>query len=367
MAPQSTLVYTLPTPPGRWLNVQAGDTLTFTSGADDVTEFPYLCPAGVVGGVSGPEQSSPLCKEPCPAGQYCSAATTQPVPCPLGSFCPLGTPAAIVCPLGSYAMSNGLSREDQCRACKPGHWCNAGASNPCPKDTFNSFERQDSQGACSSCPEFSMSPPASTNKSSCKCVEDYYDAGGDPFGLPACQVCPIGANCRGTGNTIEFLPVLPGYWRLSRYATDIRRCPDQRRGNESSCAGGSGNSCIEGTAGPYCRACNTTDSSHYFSPVNSRCVECEAQNIGSIIGIVIAVVVGVAIVVVVVLCFKSHQRAKWLNKVIQQVDIIYQSAQTLYERVEMRGKLKQMITFYQISTRIDVVAQRLSAPVVTSF
>jgi hypothetical protein len=58
-----TVTYTLPAPPGRWLNIRRGDSLQLDPGTIDL-DFPLACPAGVVGGYSAEEQSSPSCSRP---------------------------------------------------------------------------------------------------------------------------------------------------------------------------------------------------------------------------------------------------------------------------------------------------------------
>ena len=63
LASQGSLLYTLPTPPARYLFIRQGDTFELKSGAEDA-DFPYVCPAGVVGGTSPEEQSGPACSRP---------------------------------------------------------------------------------------------------------------------------------------------------------------------------------------------------------------------------------------------------------------------------------------------------------------
>ena len=54
------LQYTLPAPPGRWLNIRQGVTFHLDAGPVDV-DFPFACSAGLVGGVLAEEQSGPGC------------------------------------------------------------------------------------------------------------------------------------------------------------------------------------------------------------------------------------------------------------------------------------------------------------------
>eukprot|EP00966_Prymnesium_polylepis_P284706 6577735-Prymnesium_polylepis.2 len=62
----SSLEYTLPAPPGRWLNVRQGMTFRLDRAVEDL-DLPYICAAGVVGGVVPEEQLGPGCSRLCPA------------------------------------------------------------------------------------------------------------------------------------------------------------------------------------------------------------------------------------------------------------------------------------------------------------
>ena len=57
------LQYELPAPPGRYLFIPQGAVFHLAPGAVD-SDFPYACPAGVVGGSSVREQSGPECSRP---------------------------------------------------------------------------------------------------------------------------------------------------------------------------------------------------------------------------------------------------------------------------------------------------------------
>ena len=60
----ATVQYTLPAPPGRWLNIRRGLTLPLEPGTAEDVDLPYACPAGVVGGSAPDEQSGPGCASP---------------------------------------------------------------------------------------------------------------------------------------------------------------------------------------------------------------------------------------------------------------------------------------------------------------
>jgi hypothetical protein len=63
LSSRGSLQYTLPAPPGRWLNVRQGVIFKLPPGAEDLS-FPYACAAGTVGGTNPEEQSGPGCSRP---------------------------------------------------------------------------------------------------------------------------------------------------------------------------------------------------------------------------------------------------------------------------------------------------------------
>eukprot|EP00966_Prymnesium_polylepis_P005565 127388-Prymnesium_polylepis.1 len=63
LSSNSTIEYTLPAPPGRWLFVRQGLSFQVENGPVD-SDFPFACPAGVIGGSSSTSQSSPGCAGP---------------------------------------------------------------------------------------------------------------------------------------------------------------------------------------------------------------------------------------------------------------------------------------------------------------
>ena len=219
--------------------------------------------------------------------------------------------------------SEGLSNATQCEDCKQGYWCSAGVSIDCPENTYNDKTGMDNQGACLPCSRHSLSPLASTSKSACLCAEGYYASNTDPAELPDCKPCPVGAHCLGTGNTLEALPLLPGYWRLSRYAIDLRQCPDFNAGSDSACIGGSGEKCVQWTTGPYCQLCNVTDGSRYYR--NHRCIECEAEGvlIGSALAYTFGLIAVLLVTTLLILWFKRHQQVGRLKRFLAKGQYIY--------------------------------------------
>ena len=60
LSPAAKVEYTLPAPPGRWLFVRQGVSFQLDPGSEN-SDFPYACPAGIVGGTSVAEQTGPQC------------------------------------------------------------------------------------------------------------------------------------------------------------------------------------------------------------------------------------------------------------------------------------------------------------------
>ena len=149
---QSSLRYTLPAPPARYLFIRQGETFELKPGAED-SAFPYLCPAGVVGGTSPGEQSGPGCSASCPAGSLCGPATVQPARCNRGHYCPRGTAVAIPCEAGRFSNSSSLASEEGCDECYLGHWCSQGSerAQPCKAGRYGASMGQtdsDCSGEC---------------------------------------------------------------------------------------------------------------------------------------------------------------------------------------------------------------------------
>ena len=229
--------------------------------------------------------------------------------------------------------------------------CSLGNREPCAQNTYNDqFDAIDSTW-CKPCPSpgLSESPNASTSQAACKCIAGYYDVNDDPEKVE-CTACPVGSECKLSGNTLASLPLLPGFWRLSRDTTDIRECPDSSKNNESACIGGSGETCVEWTAGPYCRLCNATDSSRYYSVEDSQCLGCEGYSVRGALALALGVVLGLAAFALLLRWLKLNLGSKWLRMRRQ-----LRQLQLLYGRLSLRAKLKQLYTFYQITTRIETI------------
>ena len=92
----STLRYTLPAPPGRWVESFPHSTVELLANSEELNQdYPNPCAPGLVGSDRvWTEQASAACSGRCPAGFKCPIATAQPVPCEAGTFCLEGSPVA---------------------------------------------------------------------------------------------------------------------------------------------------------------------------------------------------------------------------------------------------------------------------------
>ena len=338
--------YRLPAPMGRWVLADNGVSRLMPGG---FTDLPFACAPGVFGdSLELDAQSGPGCSSNCPAGKVCPGACTNPEECPRGSFCSVGSGSPTACPAGSYGDAVGLASESGCLPCAAGYWCAQGFANPCGSNTCNPQQRGDSLSYCLPCPDASVSFPGSTGPEDCLCAASYFAANTTPSGEPVCQSCPVGAACDEPGVTMISLPVLEGYYRASDASSDLRRCPDF--GSGSSCIGGAGAAegpCKLWTQGPYCRLCNVTDTSRYFSAEASACLPCEGSAVASIL---IGVGVSLAAVAIglVVVFMKPHRNVAVLSKLSRWLA-------RMYSQLSLRAKAKQLLGFYQIATQISDV------------
>jgi len=202
LSPGSVLEYTLPAPPGHWLNIRRGITFELSPGAEDL-DFPYRCQAGVVGGISADEQSGPGCSRICPAGNLCGEKTIRPSPCTLGAYCPLGTTAALPCSAGRFSDSDSLESEEGCNLCPPGTYCSSGASRPelCDAGRFGAEPGQTSRECSGACLPGYYCATGSTSNTSSACPAGRFNDKNGGAGLAACTLSPIGTSSSLAGST----------------------------------------------------------------------------------------------------------------------------------------------------------------------
>lgn len=225
--------------------------------------------------------------------------------------------------------------------------CSAALTIACGNNTFQPKINQIYAGACLQCPEFSVSQPASIALSKCQCMEGYYNDAEDAEHVH-CEPCPVGSECEEEGNTLEQLPLLPGYWRTSDFSPNLMRCPDASSLSTTACANANGTLCKPWTSGPYCRLCNVTDGSRYYNSGDSACVPCEGSA-----AVVPSIFAGV--VVFVLLLIGWWRWAKPYRCIPAAIrSRIYRAVRQAAMR--MRAPLKQ------VGTRAPPPAHRIPAP-----
>ena len=304
-----TLAYHLPAPLGRWIY---GGSLTYEQLVGSVdSDYPLPCSAGLYGnGLGAPHQTGPQCSGPCPQGFYCPPATVEPLACS-GGYCPAGAANPITCDLG------------------------AGLDHATVLDSF------------------------ATSVDSCVCKPGYYDAG--TTRRMQCLRCPVGTECPTGGLTLATLLVKPGYYRQSASTIDVRQCPDaaENCGGASECAesssgcrgGNRSDVCRTGLTGAFCRLCSanaTRGAAFHYVPAEgarvARCRRCE-ETLGTTLGYAAAILVGVLITLWTAHCM---QRALvpplWKGRL-----------QQLHRALGLGTKLKILIGFYQIATKVGTV------------
>ena len=358
LSADAAVAYELPAPLGRWVLADGGVAPLPQGGYG---ELPYACAPGVFGGARAfAAQSGPSCSGACPEGSYCPSLSTVPLPCPAGSYCPSGSGTATPCEAGFSSRETGLVSNEQCAECEPGYWCTQGASISCGQNTYNGATGGASLEVCLPCPANSQSAEGAAGPGECLCAASYYAANTTGAGLPVCERCPAAAtDCVAVGTTLASLPLLPGHWRTFSASTDIRQCPMMLRRSDddgeeelhSSCRGGGGGGgdalCQEWLAGPLCMLCNGTGARHY----DAKTLECLPCDDGDAIT-PLAAGGGAAVLLLLVGAlwarFKPHRRVRRLRR-------LGDKAERLTARLSLRPKAKQLISFFQIVTRIGEV------------
>ena len=189
---------------------------------------------------------------------------------------------------------------------------------------------------------------ASTSISDCECEKGYYNQRSAANNTVVCGLCPVGSACLDVGITLDTLPLLPGYYRSSDRSNDLRRCPDFGAG--SGCVGGVADGhgpCKQWLTGPYCRLCNVTDVSRYYNIEESACLPCEANTMVIPLVICGAIIAGIA----VSLCCRRFRKRCNVPSLVR----LSRKLRRLLSHLSLRAKMKQLLGFYQIATRVSDV------------
>jgi len=398
VSPNGEVRYVLPAPPGRWINIAQGTVFRFQPGSELSLDFPYFCPAGVVGGVLESEQTGPGCKQPCPAGSLCAAGSTVPSHCPMGSYCPRGVPAAILCPAGTFSNAEDLTSVEGCQTCTTGHVCPLGSVTPipCPIGKYAELSGATSIEACSACPlHMTTLHLGATGLTQCICASGRVPLAGGVCGCPAgfryergtadtcepcpsglssapgssscdlcaagrylafgqtasaanCILCPPGAFCE-TNTTVETLKILHGYWRLTTLTSKISACAKTASaGDPPACKGGTAGAatCAANHTGPLCEVC--LQDHQYFN--DGACRNCPpADN-----GIIVAVAVLLSLLLPVgifIFVYQQHSPKLWWISVPLRVGM--HRAQILMSKFGLVPKVKLLLSFAQVVASLD--------------
>ena len=245
-------------------------------------------------------------------------------PCEVHAWCAAGSSAPTPCDAGRFGDETGLQSKEECRRCEPGAWCSAGKAIACVPNTFNEELGADDQSACQPCPENAVTLSAGASRfEECVCARGYFadtrllpalqrlraaelstEERGAAFRLNAsrfCLNCVSGAACQArdaateAGVTLETLPLLPGYWRVSPGSLDIRSCGDNMPGTTPGCKGGAGEPCKEWLAGPLCTQCNVT-TGRFYDADRFECNECQGGSVLLPLAVAIAIILGIVLV-----------------------------------------------------------------------
>jgi len=268
-------------------------------------------------------------------------------------------------------------------SCPRGKWCTAGRVVPCARGTYNPLEDQDFATACIPCPPNSNTLSVSSmTRGDCICDTDYFDSNASvavdldllvttsantsrsgPVIMMAavvrCMPCMVGTAC-APGSTLEALPLRKGYYRLNASSVDVRVCPDSQSNcsttfgsseceSTSGCQGGAGFPCAATLTGVYCRLCdrsNDTTTVFYKPATADTMASCEpcSDTVSKTILLVVAVFAAAALAMLIVLWIRrrlSSDRVAYLTRII-----------TNYTP---QNKIKIILTFYQIATRVPRV------------
>jgi hypothetical protein len=264
---------------------------------------------------------------------------------------------------GSCVCAPGYGRvERACVRCELGFY--SGGGNDLP---------------CTSCSESRMTTAAvgSVNASQCVCRPGYFR------GLTGeCVFCAalegVDVDQCGAGVSVETLPLLLNYWRHSDRSIDILRCnpsyatrassnfttcvpPDtssaRRRLSEGVPLAGDDAYCTPGHTGPLCSLCDQAyyqaaeGSNFYFDEGEWQCKRC--GNIGialTVYVLIILAVVGAGSLVYTCVHVpeKLHPRVRTTTPTVRFIALHA-------SRIGIQGKIKTVITFFQICSVLSSV------------
>ena len=274
LSSNGTVEYTLPAPPGRWLFIRQGASFSIEPGTTVDSEFPFYCPAGVVGGTSAREQSGPGCSRQCDAGSLCPPGTTRPLSCPRGYFCPQGTTREVPCDSGTFSTSSSLKAASECDICTLGHFCPPGTSEPepCAAGRFGATPGQASRECTGPCAKGYVCTEGSTSNTSAACAAGTYNPDIGGASLAACRPSPVGSYVAITGADAP-TACIPGHFQRFEGKTQCDSCPAGEHQPEPGAA-----ACVRCSTGQHSvngsERCTVCASGYYRPKANSSAAEC---------------------------------------------------------------------------------------------
>ena len=325
--------------------------------------IPFPCPSGTFG--NGTDLTTETECLPCPAGSSCALGSTHPSTCLPGTYTDTSSQSqCLTCPAGDFTSHIGST---SCSQCMSGMWCTSSAQIPCSENTYNPNAGAYLITNCTRCPErtTTLGKDAQTSVNNCSCSVGFYRApldfvSGRDECIDQCCSCPVsGTRCTNGSINLVDLPIAPGYFRPSDGSVDVRRCPDaavncsgrsECAWSTSGCQGGrDGNLCREGLTGAFCRSC--IEDFHFYQPaetgVNAHCQPCVniSSSRGGTLLIVAVSVTLVAIAIVAIVRRLTPERKQCIVNVWHYMVDVH----------SLPTKLKIVIGFYQIATRVESV------------
>eukprot|EP00966_Prymnesium_polylepis_P159837 3694233-Prymnesium_polylepis.1 len=399
LSSNSTLQYTLPAPPGHWLFIPQGDTFFLEQRVVTDSEFPYACPAGVVGGTTTREQSGPGCKErmlpglePClsdshpliptigvpiavrqlvrravcaqperriqalvhvgriarAARRLASAAGCEI--CSAGKYCTLGTFEPVPCPAGRFGSEPGQTSRECSGLADEGHYCNEGStsstSGVCPAGTYNPETGGSSRAACLPC---DAGRYALNGSAQCDfCAEGYAKPWANSS-ASKCQTCKAhrGVHC-STNSTTETMTAVLGWWRLSPYTSRTYQCVS--KGKTSACVGGTYGErlCKTNHTGPKCQVCLVVNQ--YFDEDSAICQQCPQA--GNSVAAASCIVVAIAIVAGA-LYMLHERRSRKYERFSAPLRRWWHATKSHCQAIGLIAKLKSVLAFVQVLATLE--------------
>ncbi len=277
---------------------------------------------------------------------------------------------------GTYGNRTRLQSQDECSVCPPGSFCRGGLAFPCAKGTYFAALGATDQSQCVDCPSHSdtlLSGARSVIE--CVCLPGYYQVNSASSGTnvsaaavsPICVPCPVGADCGAGAITLQTLKLNPGYYRISSASNDVRRCPDaggplincsgvctatgMKASTTSGCLGGEdvNMQCRMGLTGLFCELCEDHNGRYYqkaSGSITAECLQCDGM---------IALRLGLTFLALLTLLGLRHYLIRAVGRLAREKPTLYEAITTPWARYQMGTKLKHIIGFYQIATKIPSV------------